>query len=83
MNTRMFYNGSGSRGTEGNIWSFPDTPAASLPPKLLYYVIPYSQPFLYAKTVYDNVHVYIICLKVSLKSDSMDLSNKSILTLVA
>lgn len=46
VNTRMCYNGSGSKGTEGNIWSFPDTPATSLPVKLLYYVIPYSRHFL-------------------------------------
>lgn len=36
--------------TECNIWSFGhDTPATSLPLKLLYYVIPYSQAFLLAE----------------------------------
>lgn len=64
----MCYNGSGSRGTGGNIWSFPDPPAISLPPKLLYYVIPYSRPFLRPETPFTVwPHACIISRRHSLE----------------
>lgn len=61
VNTRMCYNDLAT-GAQRAIWSFPDTPATSLPLKLLYYVTPRSRPpFLLVEilfTVYDYMHVW-------------------------